>query len=217
MKNKGFGNVLVFILVIVGIGVLGYFSWQKGLINYHKPNLASLNIVSTAESPDTKKFVDKRYGFSFELPLYYDTNPKSNSNSSLSNVIWVDFDGYSGLNIDTITNEAWISDDGGAESVRDLSLAYLMDTNYATWKNQAINISRPKNTIDQELELPNGFFIVSISCSPCKTTTLQVIDTALVVPIRNNLLVIQTHHFGDNQPEVNALFFKIYSTFKFTE
>ncbi|EKE05975.1 MAG: hypothetical protein ACD_19C00137G0003, partial [uncultured bacterium] len=34
MFEPGFAHILVLILVILGIGVLGYFSWQKGLIKY---------------------------------------------------------------------------------------------------------------------------------------------------------------------------------------
>ncbi|EKE05976.1 MAG: hypothetical protein ACD_19C00136G0001, partial [uncultured bacterium] len=195
------------VLLVIGIGVLGFFLWQRGLIIYNKPN--------TTEKPGTDfiTFRDERYGFTFNLPSYYDLNPRPNSNSSLTNVVWTDFDGYSSLNIDTLNNEGWTTNNGESSSVRNLWLSYLQHMDYATWKNRAINISKPKNTINQEVEFPDGVFLLSIRCSPCG----DVVDTSLIIPVNNNLLVVRTHHYEANQPEVNALFSNIYSTFKFTE
>jgi len=160
-----------------------------------------------------KTFKDDTYKFTFNLPSYYDLNPRPHSNSSFSNAVWNDFGNTRTLNIDTSDGSAWESN-GGA-SVRDLKLVFHKDLNYESWKDRTIKQSNPNMLVRQEIEYPNGINFVTF-CGPYCEPSLSR-DSFLIIPVENNLLEIKARHFIPNQPEVNSLFSTIYSTFRFIE
>lgn len=72
MKNKGFVHILVLILVVVGIGALGYFSWQKGVVKYKPSDFGVTPSPATSDCTsnvaDWDIYTNNYIGFSVMYP-----------------------------------------------------------------------------------------------------------------------------------------------------
>ncbi|KKR30382.1 hypothetical protein A2715_01075 [Candidatus Woesebacteria bacterium RIFCSPHIGHO2_01_FULL_39_32] len=69
-NSKGFAHFfLVVVIVVIGIGGLLYYSWQRGLIKT-KPNqeISPTPTVSSNETADWKTYINSDYGFQFSFP-----------------------------------------------------------------------------------------------------------------------------------------------------
>ena len=200
MKNKGFAHILVLILVILGIGVLGYFSWQKGLIKTVRNDTALP--APTVSTKDWKVYKEEKFaGFEFSYPdnWFFESDPVTSysklSTSPMDKFVYGKLPtGNAVLIIDIgyrnkeITIEDWCHFHPNFKSVKEFSTTYpeinginALRIKYA-WEDKNIegeHICLPLNNINQNSETVIDMDFYYYKNDPRKDYYLQTFDQIL--------------------------------------
>ena len=219
LHERGFAHILVLIIVVIGIGLVGYFSWQKGLIKTVRNDTALP--APTVSTKDWKVYKEEKFaGFEFSYPdnWFFESDPVTSysklSTSPMDKFVYGKLPtGNAVLIIDIgyrnkeITIEDWCHFHPNFKSVKEFSTTYpeinginALRIKYA-WEDKNIegeHICLPLNNINQNSETVIDLDFYYYKNDPRKDYYLQTFDQIL-----STFKFLNENSLNDRPPKTN--------------